>query len=94
MGAGGLVGVFGLPTVGRGCILPPDLMRSLCSLICAGLGLALCSCETIDSQTAGGGAFDDSYLSQRLDSNNPNLEENQNEKGKTAPPSYNQWRHD
>jgi len=29
-----------------------------------------------------------------LDSNNPNLEDNQDAKGKTAPPSYTQWRHE
>ncbi len=69
-------------------------MRSTCILVCAGLGLALCSCQTVDSHTAGGGAFDDSYLGQRLDSNNPNLEDNQDAKGKTAPPSYTQWRHE
>jgi len=69
-------------------------MRSICFLICAGLGLAFCSCESVNSRTAGGGAFDDSYLGRRLDSNNPNLEDNQDEKGKTAPRSYNQWRHE
>ena len=52
------------------------------------------SCETPHAHKAGGGAFSDSYLGQRLDSNNPNLEENQNEKGKTIPPSYGQWRHE
>jgi hypothetical protein len=70
-------------------------MRAICcSLICVGLGLAMSSCETVDHRHAGGGAFDDSYLGQRLDSNNPNLEDNQNERGKTMPPSYGQWRHE
>ena len=70
-------------------------MRALCcSLLCAGLGLVMSSCETVDDRYAGGGAFDDSYLGQRLDSNNPSLEDNQDEKGKTMPPSYRQWRHD
>ena len=70
-------------------------MRAFCcSLICAGFGLAFSSCETVDERHAGGGAFEDSYLSQRLDSNNPSLEENQNGKGKTVPQSYGQWRHD
>lgn len=69
-------------------------MRTICSLILTGLVLALCSCETTPDHRAGGGAFDDSYLSRRLDSNNPNLESNQNHKGKTAAPSYSQWRHE
>lgn len=66
----------------------------LSSLICAAVGLAFCSCETVDHQYSGGGAFGDSYLGKRLDSNNPSLEDNQNEKGKTMPPSYEQWRVD
>lgn len=70
-------------------------MRAIgCSLLGAGLGLALCSCETVHHRQAGGGAFDDSYLGQRLDSNNPSLEENQDEEGKPIPPSYSQWRHE
>jgi hypothetical protein len=54
----------------------------------------MCSCETVDDRKAGGGAFEDSYLGKRLDSNNPSLEDNPNEKGKTAVPSYQQWRHE
>ena len=63
-------------------------------LLSAGLGLVMCSCETVDDRKAGGGAFEDSYLGKRLDSNNPSLEDNPNEKGKTAVPSYQQWRHE
>jgi hypothetical protein len=58
------------------------------------LGLAVSSCESVDERHAGGGAFDDSYLGKRLDSNNPNLEDNQDEKGKTRVKSYSQWRHE
>ena len=73
---------------------PCALKRALCLLFGAGLGLAMSSCETLEAPAVQGGAFDDSYLGKRLDSNNPNLEDNQNEKGKTAAPSYSQWRHD
>ena len=50
------------------------------------------SCETVPDRKAGGGAFDDSYLSRRLDSNNPDLTGNKTKEGKTAVPSYSQWR--
>jgi hypothetical protein len=70
------------------------LKRAFCLLLCAGLGLAVSSCESVDERHAGGGAFDDSYLGKRLDSNNPNLEDNQDEKGKTRVKSYSQWRHE
>lgn len=70
-------------------------MRALCcSLLGAVLGLAVSSCETIDDRSAGGGAFDDSYLGPRLNANNPSLEDNQDDKGKTLPQSYSQWRHE
>jgi hypothetical protein len=75
--------------IGRGA-----LRAFFCSLIGASLGVAKCSCESSVRRGWGGGAFDDSYLSQRLDSNNPNLEDNQDEKGKTVPRSYGQWRHE
>ncbi len=71
---------------------PGSLKRAIFLLMSAGFGLAMSSCETVDDRRAGGGAFDDSYLGRRLDSNNPSLEDNQNEKGKTAVPSYGQWR--
>ncbi|MCS5539173.1 MAG: hypothetical protein VYC57_02365 [Verrucomicrobiota bacterium] len=61
-------------------------------LLSVGCVLAMCSCETVDVHKAGGGAFDNSYLGKRLDSNNPSLEDNPNERGKTAVPSYQQWR--
>lgn len=67
-------------------------MRTILLLLGVGFGLALSSCETVHPRKAGGGAYDDSYLSKRLDSNNPNLEDHQNEKGKILPPSYNRWR--
>ncbi len=63
-------------------------------LLSACSGLVMCSCETVDDRKAGGGAFEDSYLGKRLDSNNPRLEDNPNEKGKTAVPSYQRWRHE
>jgi hypothetical protein len=67
-------------------------MRTFC-IILAGFGVVLgTSCETTPDRAAGGGAFDDSYLSRRLDSNNPDLSGNLNEKGKPAVPSYEQWR--
>ena len=70
------------------------LKRAFFLLLSATCGLGMISCETVDDRKAGGGAFDDSQLGRRLDSNNPNLEDNPNEKGKTAVPSYQQWRHD
>ena len=73
---------------------PPAVKLTSFLLLSAAAGLAMCSCETVDDRKAGGGAFEDSYLGKRLDSNNPSLEDNSNEKGKTAAPSYQQWRHD
>lgn len=69
-------------------------MHSFALLIGAALGLVMCSCKSVDSRSAGGGAFDDSYLARGLDSNNPSLEVNRDHKDKPAIPSYSQWRHE
>ena len=67
-------------------------MRKLC-IIFGGLGMIFgTSCESVPDKTAGGGAFDDSYLSRRLDSNNPDLSGNRTADDKPAVPSYDQWR--
>ena len=71
------------------------MKRAINLLFGVGLVLALSSCETnVDRHKAGGGAFDDSQLGRRLDSNNPNLDDNTNEKGKIAPRSYEQLRYE
>tara|TARA_B100000519_G_scaffold195449_1_gene200513 strand:+ start:569 stop:835 length:267 start_codon:yes stop_codon:yes gene_type:complete len=72
----------------------PALKRAFFLLLSATCGVGLMSCETVEDRKAGGGAFDDSQLGRRLDSNNPNLEDNPDEKGKTAAPSYQRWRHE
>ena len=68
---------------------PADMMRTPLMLSCAALGLSLSACQTVDDRSAGGGAFDDSHLARRLDSNNPDLGDD-----KDAPraESYEQWR--
>ena len=50
--------------------------------------LALNSCETVPERTAGGGAYDDSYLAKQLDSNNPKVDV----KDAPSAESYEQWR--
>ncbi len=81
------------PTGARGHS-PGAVKPAFFVLLSACSGLVMCSCETVDDRKAGGGAFEDSYLGKRLDSNNPRLEDNPNEKGKTAVPSYQRWRHE
>ena len=68
-------------------------MRLLPLPMLAALMAGLISCETVPERKAGGAAFDDSYISQRLDSNRANLEGNLDADGrKLAPPSFQQWR--
>ena len=70
------------------------LKRAFFLLFGAGLGLVMCSCQAVDDHRAGGGAFEHGYLGRTLDSNNPNLEDTHDEKGKTAPLSHSRWRHE
>ena len=68
-------------------------MRKLNLLTIAALAIPLFSCETVPPRKAGGAAFDESYIGQRLDSNQADLEGNLDYSGrKTAPPSFDQWR--
>jgi len=64
------------------------MMRTSLLLITAGLAVALASCQSVPERTAGGGAFDDTYLGPRLDSNNPEL----GDEDSPSPASYEQWR--
>lgn len=65
------------------------MMRTPLLLICAALALVLTSCQTVDDRAAGGGAYDDSDLARRLDSNNPDLGDDPDA---AAAESYEQWR--
>ncbi len=49
---------------------------------------AFSSCETVPDRTAGGGAYDDSELARKLDSNNPAIDL----KDAPSAASYEQWR--
>ena len=61
---------------------------SLLLFLPAVLMLLLASCQSVPERTAGGGAFDESYMAQRLDSNNPDL----GDEDSPAAASYHQWR--
>lgn len=70
-------------------------MRATLTLIGAGLLMAVTSCETTTpDRKGGGGAFDESYLAQRLDSNHPDPEANPDPSGRkvSAPTSHMQWK--
>ncbi len=68
-------------------------MRRTSLLLLTGVWLGLVSCGTVPDRKAGGAAFDDSYIAQRLDSNRADLESNIDASGRgSAPPSFQQWR--
>ena len=70
-------------------------LLTLFTLSAAGAAFLLSSCETVDQNYVGRGAFDDdSYISSRLDSNNPNLDGNIDPRNgiRNAPKSFQQWR--
>jgi hypothetical protein len=64
------------------------MMSTSLLLFPAVLTLVLASCQSVPERTAGGGAFDESYLAQRLDSNNPDLGDDDS----PSAASYHQWR--
>lgn len=68
--------------------IPREMTRTSLLLSTALLTVTLASCQSVPERTAGGGAFDDTYLGPQLDSNNPELENNDS----PAPGSYEQWR--
>jgi hypothetical protein len=65
------------------------MIRTPLLLSGAALGLLLSACQTVDSRTAGGGAYDESQLARELDSNNPGIEDHLDEPGAE---SFEQWR--
>jgi len=73
---------------GRRAHIAREMMRTSLSLFAALLVVTLASCQSVPDRKAGGGAFDDSYLAQRLDSNHPTL---RNDDAPSAE-SYEQWR--
>lgn len=73
---------------GREAHIAPEMMRTSLLLFTAVLALVLASCQSVPERTAGGGAFDESYLAPRLDSNNPDL----GDEDSPAAASYHQWR--
>ncbi len=87
-------GWLSLAPEGGGPHSPCAVKLSCAVLLAVGCGLTLSACETVDDRRAGGGAFGNSYLGKRLDSNNPDLDDNPDERGKTAPPSYQRWRNE
>jgi hypothetical protein len=68
--------------------IPREMTRTSLLLFTAVLAVALASCQSVPERTAGGGAFDDTFLGPRLDSNNPDLGDEET----PAPGSYEQWR--
>ena len=68
--------------------IPREMTRTSLLLFTAVLAVALASCQSVPPRTAGGGAFDDTFLGPRLDSNNPDL----GDEDTPAPGSYEQWR--
>ncbi|MDA0767177.1 MAG: hypothetical protein O3A87_06900 [Verrucomicrobia bacterium] len=65
------------------------MIRTPLLYACAFLGLLLSACQTVDSRAAGGGAYDDSHLARRLDSNNPDVGD---AKDHPRAETYEQWR--
>lgn len=68
--------------------IAPEMTRTTILLFTAVVAVALASCESVPERKAGGGAFDESYLAPRLDSNNPDLGDEESPRAE----SYEQWR--
>ncbi len=65
------------------------MTRTPLLISCAALGLLLSACQTVDSRTAGGGAYDESLMARNLDSNKADLGD---EKDAPRAESFEQWR--
>lgn len=65
------------------------MIRTPLLISCAALGLLLSACQVVDDHVAGGGAYDDSHLARKLDSNNPDVGDDSDQ---PRAKSYEQWR--